>query len=201
MQPQFVVDRAFVLVGACSGLARSPPGRPAGDVLGDSDQGPEDSVEWASDFVAGELDETVVGPSTSSISHSRHELMVAPLPPPAATTPPVASPADPLPGGATARSPRRRLLRRALRRCHRATRTPSCWSAGPLPGVGRDRGPRRTGSGGELVQYIAVPGTPLQQWAGENQMPTQWTTVSSEQQGATQLPLGSRSNQVGAKTA
>ena len=51
------------------------------------------------------------------------------------------------------------------------------------------------------MQYIAVPGTPLQQWAGENQMPTQWTTVSSEQQGATQLPLGSRSNQVGAKTA
>jgi hypothetical protein len=45
LQPQIVVGGAFVLVGACSGLARSSPVRPVCDVLCDSGQGPEDPVE------------------------------------------------------------------------------------------------------------------------------------------------------------
>jgi citrate lyase subunit beta/citryl-CoA lyase len=45
LQPQVVVGEAFVLVGACSGLARSSPVRPVCDVLCDSGQGPEDPVE------------------------------------------------------------------------------------------------------------------------------------------------------------
>src|SRR5450755_4376666 len=45
LQPQFVVGEAFVLMGACSGLARSSPVRPVGDVLCDSGHGPEDPVE------------------------------------------------------------------------------------------------------------------------------------------------------------
>src|SRR6478609_3075247 len=45
LQPQVVVGEAFVLVGACSGLARSSPVRPECDVLCDSGQGPENPVE------------------------------------------------------------------------------------------------------------------------------------------------------------
>jgi hypothetical protein len=45
LQPQIVVGGAFVLVGACSGLARSSPVRPVCGVLCDSGQGPEDPVE------------------------------------------------------------------------------------------------------------------------------------------------------------
>ena len=49
-----------MLVGACSGLARSSPVRPVGYVLCDSDQGPEYPIEQASYFVAGQCDEAVV---------------------------------------------------------------------------------------------------------------------------------------------
>jgi hypothetical protein len=60
LQPQFVVGWAFMLVGACSGLARSSPVRPMCDVLCESDQGLEYSIEQASYFVAGQGDEVVV---------------------------------------------------------------------------------------------------------------------------------------------
>ncbi len=49
-----------MLVGACSGLARSSPVRPMCDVLCDSDQGPEYPIEQAAYFVAGQCDEAVV---------------------------------------------------------------------------------------------------------------------------------------------
>jgi len=35
------------------------------------------------------------------------------------------------------------------------------------------------------MKGVTVPAAPLQQWAGQNQMPTQWAAVSGLQQGVT----------------
>jgi hypothetical protein len=55
-------------------------------------------------------------------------------------------------------------------------------------------------SGFELVQDVAVPGS-TQQWAGEDEVPTQGPAVPSQEQGATQLLTGSGTGQIGAETA
>jgi hypothetical protein len=51
------------------------------------------------------------------------------------------------------------------------------------------------------MEGVTVPAAPLQQWAGQNQMPTQWTAVAGLQEGVTQFPLGTGVTQVRAKAA